>query len=268
MLLYTKFLSLVCTLTLGCSVVVVVAVLQTQFGELSNYELLCFVGNKTMQDVRASFLDLRGQLFKGQRPFKFHFYNVADLEKPDRYWTEEKKTSMRKCKHMLINMEEFVQPLSQREYQAQIQNFVGHLLKLMNDETFPIRLLTWTESAVGTPYCHSPFLPWSNQHPCNAVLHSLFQQDPPVFPPRVKLLDNTDLTLPVDVDGSGGGNEKTSMRPYFLAAIALRIFVIVGEQVAAWRQVGQIGKIDGLYRNGEVEPNFKLEPYLRWGEPL
>ena len=246
----------------------VFVVLQTQFGELSNYELLCFVGNKTMQDIRASFLDLRGQLFKGQRPFKFHFYSIADLQQPDRYWTQEKKTGMRKCKHMLVNMEESLQPLSQREYQAQIQNFVGHLLKLMKDETFPIRLLTWTESAVGTPHCHTPFLPWSNQHPCNDVLHNLFQQDPPVFPSRVKLLENTDLTLPVDVDGSSGGIEKTSMRPYLLAAIALRIFVIVGEQVAAWRQVGQIGKIDGLYRNGEVEPNFKLEPYLHWGEPL
>lgn len=220
-----------------------------------------------MLDIRRSFLDLRAQLFNAQRPFKFHFYDLADLQQPDKYWTEEDKKRIRKCKHLLVNMEEFVQPLSQLAYQAEVENFVGHLVRLMNDETFPIRLLTWTESAVGTKHCHSPFLPWSNQHPCNAVLHKLF--DPPVFPQRVKLLDNTDLTLPVDVDGGAltAGRNK-NMRAYLLAAIALRIYVITGEQVAAWRALGQIGKIDGLHRNGKVEPNFALEPYLHWGQPL
>ena len=239
-----------------------------------------------MQDIRRSFLDLREQLFKGQRPFKFHFYDLADLQQPDRYWTLENKQRLRKCKHMLVNMEEFVQPISQREYYNQVQNFVGHLLRLMDDDTFPIRLFTWTESPALSRHCHSPFLPWTNHHPCNDVLHKLFADA--VFPSRVKLLDNTDLTVPillsnpvVTVDASGDADHASmtmmmvqkrhnynTMRSFLLAAIALRIYVIVGEQVAAWRAVGQMGKIDGLHRNGKVEPNFELKPYLHWGEPL
>lgn len=161
-------------------------------------------------------------------------------------------------------MEEFTPPLAQREYRNQLVNFVGHLLRLMNDETFPIRLLTWTESTDGSKQCHSPYLPWTNDHPCNNVLRELFSDDKSDIPPRVKLLDNADLTMPWLSDA----NLQAQMRPFVLAAIALRLYVIVGEQVALWRAVGQRGAIDGLHRNGKVEPNFELVPYTQWGEPL
>ena len=206
----------------------------TQFSKLGNYELLCFLGNQTMGDVRNLFLQIRPHIFKDQRPFKFHYYDVSDLQHPDRYWDVEKKQRLRKCKHMLVNLEEFVTPLSQREYENQITNFVGHLMRMMNDETFPIRLFTWTETAIGTKHCHSPYLPWTNDHPCNDVLHKLFQHQ--AFPSRVKLLDNSALSLPYF------GNDGVSLRPYLLAVIALKIFVLTGEQVALWRSVGQMGK--------------------------
>lgn len=194
----------------------------TQFGELGNYELLCFFGNQTMADVRSSFLQIRPQIFKNQRPFKFHYYDMADLQHPDRYWDEENKKRLRKCKHVLVNLEEYVRPLSQKEYEEQMINFVGHLIRLTKDDTFPIRIFTWTESAVETKNCHSPYLPWTNDHPCNDVLHKLFQQK--VFPSRVKLLDNSPLTLPYF-----GKDAVAVLRPYLLAVIALRVFVITGE---------------------------------------
>lgn len=220
--------------------------------------------------------------------------DIADFRQPDRYWTHDTKTRIRKCKHMIVLLEEFsvaattatdgptttrataaAAGLSQREYERQLVNFVGHLVRLMDDDTFPIRLLTWTQSAVTNGLverdgvgrtqrnCHSPYLPWSNDHPCNDVLHKLF--DSSVFLPRVKLLDNTDLTMPWF--GSVEQQEER-MRPYILAAMALRIYVIVGEQVALWRKAGQSGQSDGLHRNGIVEPNFELVPYVDWGKPL
>ena len=233
----------------------------SQFSELGNYELLCFFGNQTMGDIRSSFLDIRPQIFKGQRPFKFHFYSIASFERPDLYWDLDKKQRIRKCKHILINVEEFPEPLAQKVYEEKIINLIGHVLRLMNDETFPIRVFTWAESPIGTQNCHSPYLPWSNDHPCNNVLRKLFDTNNPAFPPRVKLLDNSDLTMP-DLE-----NTKL-MRPYLLAAIALRVFVFVGEQVKIWREAGQMGKVDGLHRNGGVEPNFELVPYEGWGSPL
>ena len=238
---------------------------RVQFTDLSNYELLCFLGNRTMADIRGSFLQIRPQIFKNQRPFKFHFYDLADLQQPDRYWTESNKERLRKCKHLLVDMEEFDPPLSQRDYEDQVKNFVGHLLRVMDDETFPIRLFTWSHSPIDSRHCHSPYLPWTNNHPCNDVLFKLFDpQEPSVFPSRVKLLDNTDLTTPY----LENKDIMTILRPYVLAAIALRIYVLVGEQVAIWRAAKQIGKVDGLHRNGKIEPNFQLVPYQKWGEPL
>ena len=196
-----------------------------------------------MGDVRSSFLQIRPQIFKDQRPFKFHYYDMNDLKHPDRYWDEEKKQRLRKCKHVLVDIEEFVTPRSQREYETEMTNFVGHLLRLMKDETFPIRIFTWMEPAVGTKHCHSPYLPWTNDHPCNDVLHKLFQQE--AFPSRVKLLDNSALTLPYF------GNDEVLLRPYLLAVVALKVFVLTGEQVASWRAAGQMGKQKTYYPHWE-----------------
>jgi hypothetical protein len=212
-----------------------------------------------MGEIRESFMALRPQIFKNQRPFKFHFYDIANLQQPDMYWTDDNRRRLRKCKHLLVNLEEFVKPLSQRDYEDQLVNFIGHLLRVMSDDTFPIRVLTWIESPTGTRQCHSPYLPWTNDHPCHDVLHKLFDSENPVFPSRVKLMDNTDLTLPLPTEAA------TGTRPFVLAVMALRIYVIVGEQVAAWRLAGQRGKVDGLYRNGKVEPNFAEIPYKEWG---
>jgi hypothetical protein len=184
-----------------------------------------------MGEIRISFLDIRPQIFRGQRPFKFHFYGMADLRQPDRYWDLDKKQRIRKCKHILINFEEFEEAITQKAYKDQIVNLVGHVLRLMDDDTFPVRIFTWTESPIGSRHCHSPFLPWSNDHPCNDVLRKLFHPSNSAFPSRVKLLDNSDLTLPY-LNRDGTSSVTKSMRSFVIAAIALRVFVLTGDQVA------------------------------------
>lgn len=48
------------------------------------------------------------------------------------------------------------------------------------------------------------------------------------------------------------------------AVIALRIFALVGKTVQEWRESGQVGRIDGLHRGENIEPNFELVPYPDW----
>lgn len=166
-------------------------------------------------------------------------YELArDLQRPDQYWTVENKKRLRKCKHILVNLEEFERPPSQKAYEKDIITFVGHLLKLMNDTTFPIRLLTWTESPLSATACHDSFLKRTTDHPCNEVLKNLFNPKDPFFPSRVKLLDSSDITMPLL------GEHRTKA----IANIALRVFAIAGQQVTIWRSAGQIGKVDGLHR--------------------
>jgi hypothetical protein len=213
---------------------------------------VCFMGSQTMSDIYKTFLALRGHICPSQRPFKFHYYNVTDLVHPDTHWELSKKQLVRKCKHILVSVDELVQPVSQFEYKKQITTFVGHLLQLINDDTFPIWLFTVNEPPMHTKNCYDPIGVRTTDHPCNDVIKDLFRSK--AFPERVHLLDNTDLSLPQFDKG----------RQDILAVIALRVFVFVGKRVTEWREMGQKGNMNGLHRNGTVEPNFELIPYLGW----
>ena len=225
-----------------------------QFPQLSNYELVCWIGSDSAQKIHGAFRQIRPQIASGQRPFKFHYYPMNDFQSPDTGWNQEQQTKFRKCKHILVSVDEIKEALSQAEYMSQVKKFLNHLVKAFPDDTFPIWMFTVNESPMHSTNCHSPSLPRSTDHPCNSALKSLFGSD--TFPGRVQLLDNTDLTLP-----QHDANEK-----HMIAVIALRIYVFVGKQVKEWRAVGQKGTVNGLERGGRTEPNFELIPYTGWDE--
>jgi len=222
-----------------------------EFTQLSNYEVVCWIGSKSAEDIWGSFKSLRGQLFPHQRPFKFHYYQATSFTQPDpdKGWS----TSFRKCKHILISLDEPDEPLSQLEYKNQVTTFINHLLNAFDEErTFPalIWMFTTMESPVDTKNCHDAYMARSStEHPCNVVLKSMFRSSP--LPSQVRLLDNTDLT------STKMGEDRESI----LAAIALRVFVIVGHQVKAWRDEGQVGGLKGLTKNGVTESNYELVSY-------
>lgn len=221
-----------------------------EFRDLSNYELVCWVGSDSAASIREAFLSLRPELFRNQRPFKFHYYNVTSFEKPDQHWDEELKKKFRKCKTILVSADELDEaPLTQAEYKRQVTTFLSHIVKAIPDPTFPIWMVTVNESPTTTlPMCTVPSLP-SGNHPCNDVLFDFWKEK--TFPPRVKLLDTIDL-----VDPQFGENQND-----IIAVIAMRIYSLVGTQVATWRTANQIGKVDGLHRDNNVEPNPKEVPY-------
>lgn len=209
-----------------------------------------FLGSQTMSDIRDAFLQIRPQLFSGQRPFKFHYYNISTFVHPDREWPEDRKKSFRKCKHTLVAVDETTEPVSQSVYMTQVRTFVHHLLTLSHDPTFPIWFFSVNEPAMTASNCHSPNPARTTNHPCNDALKGLMND----FPPQVHFLDNTDLVSP----------QFDANRDDIIAVIALRIYVLVGKGVSDWRAIGQKGLIDGLHRNGTVEPNFELVPYEGW----
>jgi len=223
-----------------------------EFTKLSNYELVCFFGSQSARDIRDSFLSLRPQLFGHQRPFKFHYYNVTNFVTPDAHWDEGKKKGFRKCKHVLISIDEPDVPLKQSEYKAQVTTLIKHITTALNDETFPIWMFTSLESpidSINSKNCNKSSGRGSSDHPCNTALKEIFHDSP--FSSRVHLLDNTDLSNPQFHDS----------REAVLAAVALRIFVVVGKQVKAWRDKGQIGHVKGLTKGDKEYQNFSLVPY-------
>mmetsp|Transcript_3310 Transcript_3310/g.6872 ORF Transcript_3310/g.6872 Transcript_3310/m.6872 type:complete len:508 (-) Transcript_3310:83-1606(-) len=226
------------------------------FADLSNYELVCWVGSNSAAAIWRAFKSLRAQIFPHQRPFKFHYYGATSFVAPDTAWQDD--TRFRKCKHILVSLDEPDEPLSQFEYTEQVGTFVKHLLHAFDEEnTFPasIWMFTVNESAIGTKNCHSPYLKKSTNHPCNDALNEIFKKS--AFPKRVRLLDNTDLSSP----GRGKFMDEV------FAAIALRIYVLVGKQVKAWRDAGISGGINGVTTNGVLKPNFEIVRY-DWSQKL
>jgi hypothetical protein len=222
------------------------------FSELSNYEIVCFVGSESSYTIFKSFMEIRPMINQHQRPFKFHYHRMTSFVNPDQEWNAEEKGRFRKCKQIFISMDELQEPISQDEYTRQVKRFIHHLTKAFPDDTFPIWMFTVMESPTKSSKCHTPTLPRTSDHPCNDILKALFQAGS--FPERVYLLDNTDLSLPRLGDNSDD----------IAAVVALRIFVLIGKRVKEWREKGQIGTIKGLVRGDVTEPNFELVPYTGW----
>ena len=158
----------------------------------------------------------------------------------DSHWTTSDKQRCRKCKHIILSLDDVNQQLPQRDFKDQFTTFVGHLQRLMNDTTFPIWVLTQSTppSELTSTLCHEPYLYHrTTDHPCNDVIRGVLLSN--MFQKRVHLMDNSDIVLPAyDVT-----TEKV------LANIAMRVFVAVGKGVADWRARGQRGRVDGLHRN-------------------
>lgn len=224
------------------------------FGSLSNYELVCWVGGEGSAASREAFLSMRGEINSGQRPFKFHYYPMTDFTKPDKDWDDTKKGGFRKCKNVLVSLDgEELQSaeISQAEYTKQVLGFLGHLVKCLHDDTFPIWMFTLNTPAMKpSKLCHSRSR-LTHHHPCNDALFTIFEKK--YLPSRVKLLDNTDLVGPQFDD--------TNIQKDVTAVIAMRIFALVGAQVQIWRAANQMGKKEGLMRNGTLEVNEAHSPY-------
>mmetsp|Transcript_7936 Transcript_7936/g.13139 ORF Transcript_7936/g.13139 Transcript_7936/m.13139 type:complete len:481 (+) Transcript_7936:133-1575(+) len=220
-----------------------------EFGDLSNYELLCWVGSDSAATMWESFKSLRPSIAKHQKPFKFHYYPIDNFVQPDRDWDTENKLKFRKCKMIIISVDELRDPISQGEYKEQVATFLNHMVKMFDDDSFPIWMYTANlPPASSAEMCSSP-KKRTQHHPCNDVLFDLFAAKP--FPDRVQLLDNTDLTDPLIDEG---------LQDAF-AIMAMRTFAICGDQVKKWRRSNQKGKKDGLERKGVLEPNVDYDVY-------
>jgi len=240
-----------------------------KFEELGNYELVCWLGG---QPVHEAFLTVRPKLFPGQRPFKFHYYELGTMKQPDATWTDENKKRFRKCKQVLVSMDdtlgEDTPPLTAMEYTNQFQTFINHVTKAIHDDTFPITIIPiLLEHPMNATHCYNNDVEFSSsgilasvEHPCNVAIQTLVSNQ--VFPSRVSLFTvATAIATPQWWRTDPTATTTNNNNAVLLHVIAMHIFVLVGKQVSDWRSVGQRGSVEGLHRNGNLEPNFELIPY-------
>jgi hypothetical protein len=228
------------------------------FAALSTPEHICWIGSASAERLQSAFLEIQPIIAGNLKTAMFQYYRMDSFINPDRDWTEVTKGQLRFCKVALISMDEPREPLSQMEYKSQVETFLGHMVKVMPDDSLPIYMHTVMESPESTNNCHSPELAISSDHPCNVALKELFNNNnnsptTTTLPKRVLLLDNTDLTLPQLGENM---DEVTTV-------IALRDVVNVGKKCKEWRLNGQHGVLDGVMRKGEKFP-FHLGVYTDW----
>lgn len=220
---------------------------------LATPEHVCWIGSASAERLKTTFMEIQPILAGNLKKSMFKYFKMEDFVKPDRDWDEDTKKKLRFCKIALISMDELREPLSQMEYKSQVETFLGHMVKVIPDETLPIYMHSVIESPETTNNCHSPELAKSSDHPCNAALKKLFKNSGSL-PKRVQLLDNTDLTLP-----QLGENMNQ-----VITVVALRDAVNVGKKVKEWRLNSQQGAFDGMMRKGEKFPYNDLGAYTDW----
>jgi hypothetical protein len=250
------------------------------FDQLSNYEIVCWMGGRSAELIQAAFMSLRADLFPRQRPFKFHYHPMASLEQPDITWDDDLKWKFRKCKHVFISLEDVVfmetsigDALSALEFQQRVATFTQHLINAFPDASFPIYMVlthlmmeTPLQAQYETHHCYggnnnnitattdNPL--HSLENPCHVVLRQMFTQPqkaklfPAADQDRIRLLDNTPISQALI-----GNNVGTMGHPRpldVLGIVGLRLYVLLGKQVKQWRDGGQVGAIDGLHRNDTI----------------
>lgn len=225
------------------------------FQDLRNAEHFCWIGSDSARLIYDAFMEVRPLITSNEKTNKFKYFKIDSFTKPDRDWDEDDKKKLRRCNGILVSLDEFAKPLSQKEYMSQIETFLGHLTKLVIDESFPIYMHTVMESPEMPTNCHSPFLTKSSDHPCNVALKDVFKNNP--FPKQVRLLDNTDLTLP-----QLGENIKE-----VATVVALRDGVNIGKMSMEWRESGHQTKDAGIalvHQPNNVIVPFVSEVYTGW----
>lgn len=242
------------------------------FNELSNYELVCWLGGDDAQRLWRAFMDLFPRLGSGQRPFKFKYLKLTDTNAKD--FSEASHMTYNKCKILFVSygIDRFDSGISPEAYGQEVSALIAHMEKSHSDRTYPVWFLSSTSIPDKTTSCvedagfqgRSPY----RIHAFNEEVRRIFSDrqlklGTPQSESHIHLMDNTDITEVLE----GTLSNQHAMESQITSTVAMRCMEKIAHQVQAWRSMNQIGTQHGLMRNGTLIPNDELykQPY-KWGK--
>ncbi|KAL7521117.1 hypothetical protein ACHAWX_005816 [Stephanocyclus meneghinianus] len=235
------------------------------FGDLSNYELVCWLGDDDADRYRRAFLELY-PLMKApfQRPFKFHYLRLTDVSHPTKSFSETSHHTYRKCKMFFISygidrMEEN-REMTPESYAREVETLLHQIETSHPDTTFPAWFLT-ARSNSSAASTRSP----DRVHLFNRQIRKLFYSSSR-FEERIQLMDITDVTESF-WQMCNNDHECINMDKRIAATVGMKCMEKIALQVKTWRSLNQKGKIDGLVKNGNLIPNPEFVKYM-WDESL
>ena len=222
------------------------------FDQLSNYELVCWIGDHDAAIYFETFLKLYPAAgSRGQRPFKFKYLKLTNVYRPGEY-IEGTETFV-KCKILFISLE-VDEGISYEAYGQQVETLVGHFQRSHPEPSleFPAYIITPRSSsqAPNKPLCahmsNSTIRRWPHQiAKCTEVLHQLVARLAP-FDRRVRLLEVSSETETFwQMYQSRDGISGDELDALISATVAFRCLEAIASQVKRWRNMSQIGVVQG-----------------------
>mmetsp|Transcript_13640 Transcript_13640/g.29513 ORF Transcript_13640/g.29513 Transcript_13640/m.29513 type:complete len:509 (+) Transcript_13640:139-1665(+) len=249
------------------------------FSELSNYELVCWMGDDDARRYFRAFMDLYPLMgSRGQRPFKFKYITLRDTSDPTKDFSDAAQMTYDKCKIFFVSygIDRFDAGISPESYGKEVETLLGHIERSHKDVTYPTWFLsprssTSISGSKGSCVEDSGFRGRTPDriHKFNERIRRIFhdrQLAAPESEPRIRLMDNSDITeafwhvLTAKEDAS---SDTQVMDTQIAAAVAMRCMEKISQQVKSWRSMNQIGTQNGLMKDGTLIPNSELykEPY-------
>lgn len=249
------------------------------FSELSNYELVCWLGDEDAHIYFKAFMDLYPMMgSSGQRPFKFKYIKLTDISDPTEHFSETTYQTFDKCKIMFISygIDRFEDGISPEEYREEINILMSHI-----EQSMPKFKYAWILTARSSTMNPSETTSCANGsgypgrtpdriHKFNEGIRMIFQGRPPgsLSEPGVHLMDISDISESFwhIIHSAEEDHDGTIVETQVSTAVAMRCLEKISQQVKAWRSINQIGTVKGLSKGGTMIPNSELykQPY-RWG---
>jgi len=253
------------------------------FSELTNYELVCWLGDDDAQRYFRAFMDLYPLMgSRGQRPFKFKYIRLTDTSDPLIFFSKETHLFFNKCKIFFVSygIDRFNEGISPESYSEEVGTLLDHMEKSHPDNNYPAWFLSPRSSTSipdKTTSCVED-LGFQGRtpdriHKFNEDIRRIFydrQLDSPRSERRIHLMDNADITESfwhMMSEKEDTSSNMHMMETQITAAVAMRCMEKIAQQVKAWRSINQIGTVNGLMKNGILIPNSELykQPYA-WGK--
>lgn len=253
------------------------------FSALSNYELVCWLGDVDAQRYWRAFMDLYPLVGStGQRPFKFKYIMLTDTSVPTKDFSDTTQMTYDKCKIFFVSygVDRFAAGVTPETYGKEVETLLAHIEKSHPDSTYPAWFLSPRSSTSfpGKTYgCGDNNLESHGRtpdqiHKFNELTRQIFRDRQLVAPqsePRIRFMDNSDITetfwhiLSANEDSSN----MHVMETQITAAVAMRCMEKIAQQVKEWRSNHQIGTKNGLMKNGKLIPNEELfKKSYTWGK--
>jgi len=237
------------------------------FEQLSNYELVCFVGDDDAQQYYRAFMSLYPLISNGQRPFKFKYLelkdvtNIAkDLSQTDTY---------KKCKIIFISygVDRFDTEITAETYGVEVQTVLDYIRKTHSDERYDRSawFLSPRSSSPMPTSCietqgRTPYLIHSAINELHNILNEKQLSRIDQAEPHIHFMDNSDITeslsyISNEIDDS---NNQHIMDSQISSVVAMRCIEKIAQTVKEWRSNQQVGVINGVMKDGKLIPNSEL----------